>query len=134
MTMGMNYLTWSKGEKQIARRAFDGAHEREYRDLLHKTREMANGMREPADLWRLHDFLARTLREIDEKYDYRYSVLTLVFCRLLCEGWLKIEELEGLCEDKLGEIQAYVQLAHKRSERAKQQEQTGTDDDDAKPA
>jgi hypothetical protein len=40
-------------------------------------------------------------REIDEKYDYRYSVLMLVFLRLVAEGWLKVDELAGIGATKL---------------------------------
>lgn len=43
-------------------------------------------------------------REIDGKYDYRYSQLVLVFGRLLNEGWLEIDDLEGLDEDKITKI------------------------------
>jgi hypothetical protein len=77
---------WSKAEKQVAKRAFDAALRREYGELLHKTREMAGRMQEGADLWRLHDFLTDKRREIDEKYDYRYSQLIIVFARLIHEG------------------------------------------------
>jgi len=108
-------MSWSKREKEIARRAFDAAHEREYRDLLHKTREMANRMQEPGDLWRLHDFLRRTLKDVDEKYDYRYSVLILVFARLVREGWLSLKELEGLGEDKREAIDHILAFAREQS-------------------
>ena len=104
-------FTWSKTEKQIAKRAYDAAHKREYAKLIDKTREMAGKMREPGDLWRLHDFLARTLKEIDEKYDYRYSQLIMVFARLVHQGWLSLEELEGLHEDKLAKIELIRSLA-----------------------
>ena len=86
----MNDFTWSKTEKQVAKRAFDTAHESEYAKLLEKVRQRAGEMREPGDLWRLHDFLTRTLKEVDEKYDYRYSQLIMVFARLIQEGWLSL--------------------------------------------
>ncbi len=102
---------WSKTEKQVAKRAFDAALEREYGNLLRQTREMAAKMRKGADLWRLHDFLTDQRREIDKKYDYRYSQLIMVFARLIHEGWLSLEELEGLHEDKLSKIKAILSLA-----------------------
>ena len=36
--------------------------------------------------WGVLEFLAAKQREIERKYDYRYSVLTGVFARLLAEG------------------------------------------------
>jgi len=107
----MEDFTWSKAEKQLAKRAFDAALGREYGKLLQETREMAGRMQEGADLWRLHDFLTRRRREIDEKYDYRYSQLIIVFSRLIHEGWLSLEELEGLGEDKLAKIEQILELA-----------------------
>ena len=107
----MNDFKWSNAEKQVAKRAYDAAHEREYAKLIEKTREMAGKMHEPGDLWRLHDFLARTLKEIDEKYDYRYSQLIMVFARLVHQGWLSRDELEGLHADKLAKIELILSLA-----------------------
>jgi hypothetical protein len=80
---------------------------------MQKTREMAGAMQEGADLWRLQDFLTNKRREIDRKYDYRYSQLIIVFGRLVHEGWLSLEELEGLHEDKLEKIRAILSLAEK---------------------
>lgn len=35
-------------------------------------------------------------RELDQKYDFRYSVLIGVFARLMAEGWLTLEDLAGM--------------------------------------
>ncbi len=107
----MNDFKWSGAEKQVAKRAFNAALEREYGKLLRQTREMAAQMQEGADLWRLHDFLTDKRRKIDEKYDYRYSQLIMVFARLIHEGWLSLEELQGLAEDKLATIRQILALA-----------------------
>lgn len=109
----MNDFKWSGSEKQAARRAFDAALEREYATLLQKTREMAGRIHEGADLWRLHDFLTDQRRKIDDKYDYRYSRLIVVFARLIHQGWLSLDELEGLHEDKLEKIRAILSLARR---------------------
>ena len=62
---------------------------------------MANQINESADLWGLEHYLTNRRKEIDRKYDYRYSQLTHVFGRLLYEKRLREEELRGLREDKL---------------------------------
>lgn len=51
--------------------------------------------------------------EIDLKYDYRYSKLIVVLARLIQEGWLSLEELEGLHEDKLAKIELILSLSRK---------------------
>jgi hypothetical protein len=40
----------------------------------------------------------------DRTFDYRYSVLPLVFANLLISGCLVEDELRGLGENKLGRI------------------------------
>ena len=59
----------------------------------------------PQDLWAIHDLLTQRRSEIDEKYDFRYSSLRVVFARLLNEGWLKLDDLAGLSNDRLTDIQ-----------------------------
>ena len=107
----MNDFKWSGAERQVAKRAFNAALEREYAKLTHQVREMVGRMQEGADLRRLHDFLTDKRREIDNKYDYRYSQLIMVFARLIHQGWLSFEELEGLHEDKLEKIKLILSLA-----------------------
>ena len=51
-----------------------------------------------------------TKSEIDRRYDYRYSVLPLVFGNLVREGRVSEEELHGLADDKLAHIRSYAKL------------------------
>jgi hypothetical protein len=100
----MNRDKWTKKEKAIARRAFENAYTKECKEIINKIREIANDASEPDDIWRLYDFLDEKRKEINIKYDYRYSVLILVFARLLGEGWITVGDLEGLKEDKIDRI------------------------------
>jgi hypothetical protein len=97
-------MEWSKPEKEIAHRAFDAAYKRECMAIAHNVRKMAAGINGPSDLWKIHDYLTVKRKEIDRKYDYRYSVLLSVFARLMCEGWIQEKDLEGLSDDKMKEI------------------------------
>jgi len=108
--MSFRDLPWSKIEKEIARRAFDAAHERECAAIAAKLREMTAAIEEPQDIWQIHDFLTRRRREIDRKYDYRYSVLIEIFARLIREGWISIADLEGLREDKIEKLKLWLSL------------------------
>lgn len=67
-------------------------------------------MKEPADLWDLERYLTQRRKEIDRKYDYRYSQLTHVFGKLLHEGRLSEGELRGLGEDKLRSIRSLAKF------------------------
>ena len=106
-----NEPTWSKSEKAIARTAFDAALKRELQDVMRKTKQMANQIKEPADVWELEHYLTERRKEINRKYDYRYSQLTQVFGRLLYEKRLREEEeLRGLREDKLKSIRSFAKF------------------------
>ena len=61
------------------RTAFDAALKRELQDVMRKAKQMANQIKEPADVWELEHYLTERRKELDRKYDYRYSQLTQVF-------------------------------------------------------
>jgi hypothetical protein len=63
--------------------AFDAALGRELDEMIQEARKMASQIRQSSDLWDLEHYLTQRRREIDCKYDYRYSQLTQVFGRLL---------------------------------------------------
>jgi hypothetical protein len=105
-----NEPTWSKSEKAIARTAFDAALGRELHEVIQKTKQMANEIQQSSDLWDLEHYLTERRKEIDRKYDYRYSQLTHVFGRLLYEGRVSEEELSGLREDKLQPIRSFAKF------------------------
>lgn len=56
---------------------------------------------DPAAVWDVHDFLSKKRQSLGRKYDYRYSILTGVFARLLAEGWIAEADLAGLGAEKL---------------------------------
>jgi hypothetical protein len=100
----MRDLKRSPAEKAIARKAFDQALGRELEAVIPETKSKAAKIQEPSGLWELERYLTQRRQEIDRKYDYRYSVLPLVFANLLTGGRLNEDELHGLGEDKLGHI------------------------------
>ena len=105
-----NEPTWSRSEKAIARIAFDAALGRELHEVIQKAKQMANKIQQSSDLWDLEHYLTKRRKEIDRKYDYRYSQLTQVFGRLLHEKRLREDELRGLREDKLKSIRSFAKF------------------------
>ena len=97
----MYELKWSHGEKTVARRAFDLALGKELEALLQEAKGRAARIEEPSELWDLESWLTERRREIDRRYDYRYSILPLVFAQLLRDGRLTEDDLHGLGQEKL---------------------------------
>ena len=108
--MSESSSNWSHAEKKIARAAFDKAYEREISALLESVRNEASQIADLESLWQLHDFLSARRHDIDGKYDYRYSGLLFVFARLSKEGWLHLDDLDGLAKDKLAKIKALKRM------------------------
>jgi hypothetical protein len=97
----MHELKWSHAEKTVARKAFDKALGEELEALIREAKGRVARIKEPPDLWDLERWLIERRREIDGRYDYRYSILPLVFACLLRDGNLTEDDLNGLEQEKL---------------------------------
>lgn len=106
----MSEITWSETEKEIANQAFKAAYGRETMSLIEFIQKQSSRIQHIDDAWQLHDLLSAKRHQIDGKYDYRYPVLLFVFAELLKEGWLHLEDLEGLEKDKLAKITALSRM------------------------
>jgi hypothetical protein len=104
---------WSRSEKALARKAFDAALGRELHEVIQEAKKMASQIQQSSDLWDLEHYLTERRKEINRKYDYRYSQLTHVFGKLLYEKRLREDELHGLQEDKLNSIRSVAQFLAK---------------------
>ena len=93
-------LKWSPGEKKAAHAAFEAALSRERAAIRREIEAMLRDSDDGAGIWKVRDFLNAKAREIDRKYDFRYSVLIGVFGRLLAEGWLTLDDIGGLDSSK----------------------------------
>jgi hypothetical protein len=101
---------WTHAEKKITRRVFDAALQAELSEVLADFKARAVVAVNMDDVWDIHEHLNRKGREIDQKYDYRYSQLLWVFARLMREGRIEEAQLAGLAEDKLAKIRYMVSL------------------------
>ena len=97
----MRDLKWSPSEKIIARKAFDQALVAELRDVVQRAKQIAAEVKEPSELWELETWLRQRRVEIDRKYDYRYSVLPMVFATLLKQRRISEKDLHGLHDEKI---------------------------------
>ena len=100
---------WSQTEKTVARTAFDGALRHELDEITAEAKQRAAKAKEPADLWDLEAYLTKSRKYIDNKYDYRYSILPEVFGTLVHEGRHTEKDFQGLSQDKLSMIRHFAQ-------------------------
>jgi hypothetical protein len=109
-------LKWSTSEKKLARAVFDAALKRECASILCEFKMRAAKAKAKAkakttqDMWDIEDCLTRQRRDIDSKYDYRYSQILLVFGRLLRDGWIEECELHGLSPEKLSYVKQIASM------------------------
>lgn len=101
----MHDLKWTTSEKKLARAVFDSALKSECASILSELKMRATNATTPQDMWEIQTFLAQQRRDIDTKYDYRYSQLILVFGRLMRERRIQECELQGLSSEKISYIQ-----------------------------
>ena len=66
---------------------------------------MAQKIQQPADVWKLE---SKRRNEIDCEYDYRHSILPLVFSALIRKGRLSEDDVQGLREDKMHYIRKFA--------------------------
>ena len=106
----MHDLKWSESERKLARRVFDAALQQELAEIMKQFKELAVHAEKSADMWDIEEWLAQQRRDIDVKYDFRYSQLIGVFGKLLRENRVSEQQLGGLGEDKLSYIRCIATL------------------------
>ncbi|MBM3712917.1 MAG: hypothetical protein FJW56_05725 [Actinobacteria bacterium] len=102
--MNQRNFNWSPQEKKISRAAFDKAYQVEMNKIKNELERMLSNLDDLQKIWSIHNYLTKKRNELDKKFDYRYSVLIIVFGRLLSEGVITEKDLKGLSEDKLEAI------------------------------
>ena len=103
-------LKWTASEKKIARRVFDEALAIELAVVMAEFKRRAVSASVPEDMWAIREYLVPKERELNEKYDFRYSQLPLVFGRLVREGRVLVSQLHGLGEEKLSYVRRIASL------------------------
>lgn len=101
---------WSETEKKIANTALAKAKEREINALIEVVRQQSTEIVELNDLWHLHDFLSARRFDIDGKYDSGNSTVIFALAGLVKEGWLHLDELDGLDKAKITKVSAMTRI------------------------
>jgi len=103
-------VEWSNAECEIAHRALETAFQRESDMMVSLIREQSGKISCLDDLWKLHDFLSARRHDIDGKYDDSQSMFVFVFARLVKEGWLTLDELDGLDRAKVSKVSLMTRM------------------------
>jgi hypothetical protein len=90
---------------------FDQALKLELEEIILEAKGMAARVEEVTGLWNLERWLTKRRLEIERKYDYRHSVLPVVFATLLKEGRIREDDLRGLSLEKLELIRRVASLS-----------------------
>jgi hypothetical protein len=94
----------------FAREAYDRAYERECTKIMEKVHGMLSGMEDPKEIWKIDDYLRKIKREMDSRYDYRYSILIIVFGKLMREGLILDSDIEKFSQDKIDAIKRIASI------------------------
>jgi hypothetical protein len=108
--MQASEVKWSQQEREVAVKALETAFQREADTIVNLVREKSSDISCLEDLWKLHDFLSARRHEIDGKYDDSESMFVFVFARLIKEGWLTIEELDGIDSAKVSKVKLMMRM------------------------
>lgn len=108
--MQPNTPQWSEKEQQIAREALGKAYTREIEALVAEISQKASQISTIDDIWSLHDYLSARRYDIDGKYDDRDSTPVFALAKLIKQGWLHPDELEGLTTDKRAKLTALARM------------------------
>ena len=70
---------------------------------------MAERIKGSDGLWELERHLTQRRKEINNKYEFKYSMVLLPLADLVREGRISLDELHGLSEDKLRCVRDHAQ-------------------------
>jgi Photoprotection regulator fluorescence recovery protein len=74
-------------------------------EISNTIKEKVRKLENPSDIWSLHDYLSSQRKNVDRKYDYRYSQLLYIFPTLISQNYISESDLLGLSEEKMVIIQ-----------------------------
>lgn len=110
MSTTVTQTGWNHLEIQISHQVLQKAYGRETATLMAEVKNQTDNMTNIEQLWQVHDLLSAKRHDLDGKYDNRESMLVFTFAQLLKEGWISLEELNGLDSGKLAKISSLSKM------------------------
>lgn len=110
MSTTITQTGWNHTELKISQQVLKKAYQLETEALMTQVRSQITNMTNINQLWQVHDLLSAKRYDLDGKYDNREQMLVFTFAQLLKEGWINLEELNGLDSAKLAKISSLSKM------------------------
>jgi len=110
MSTTLTQAQWTDTEIEISNRVLRHAYERETNTLITEVRRTIKDLKDVEELWQVHDLLSSKRYDLDGKYDTRESMLVFTFAQLVKEGWVNLDDLQGLDKAKLAKISSLSKM------------------------
>ncbi len=110
MSTTLTQAQWTDTEIEISNRVLGSAYDRETNTLVAEVRQKVENLKDVQELWQVHDLLSSKRYDLDGKYDARESMLVFTFAQLVKEGWVNLDELQGLDKAKLAKISSLSKM------------------------
>ena len=106
-------MNWTKAEKELARELFQTIRKREFEKLTLDIQNKSSIIENENDIWNLREFLNEKEKEMDSKYDFRYSVLIDQFIFFINDSLLSLDEISSFSKEKKDKITKNLNLIEK---------------------
>ena len=104
--METNLTGWTEQEQAVGITALNRAQARTIERLIADLHRQVIELQSADQIWQLHDFLSIQRHGIEGRFEFRQESILFVFASLVKEGFLNLDELQGLDAEKLAKIMA----------------------------
>ena len=104
--METNLTGWTEQEQAVGITALNLAQTRTIERLIADLHRQVIELTSADQIWQLHDFLSIQRHGIEGRFEFRQESILFVFASLVKEGFLNLDELQGLDAEKLAKIMA----------------------------
>ena len=104
--METNLTGWTEQEQAVGKIALDRAQTRTIERLIADLHRQVIELTSADQIWQLHDFLSIQRHGIEGRFEFRQESILFVFASRIKEGFLSLDELQGLDAEKLAKILA----------------------------
>ena len=104
--METNLTGWTEQEQAVGLTALNRAQARTIERLIADLHRQVIELTSADQIWQLHDFLSIQRHGIEGRFEFRQESILFVFASLVKEGFLSLDELQGLDAEKLAKIMA----------------------------
>ena len=104
--METNLTGWTEQEQAVGITALNRAQTRSIERLIADLHRQVIELESADQIWQLHDFLSIQRHGIEGRFEFRQESILFVFASLVKEGFLNLDELQGLDAEKLSKIMA----------------------------